>query len=392
MAEADLEIRNIDGDVLCSVQAKATTTVNELKVMIELKLGIPMWEQKLYIESSEGLCGVQIDESFSMRERLGLRVFNSEAPCLLLVRLSSEEGERRHQELAYAHAAHEAMAKLTKGVSLGELGWPHTSNEELALKAVSRKVTELRHADKSLLTNPHFMASAVRVQKDALEYAARELWSSKIFVSAACSINGTNLQRASTECREDRDVVLGALSQNGLALKYASEDIRGDREVVFEAVRQKGVALAYASPELKADKEIVLQAVRNERMAIVHASPELKQDPEVREACNMQRELSEVTMAGIESQRLIREQFRRADTNGDGTIDVDELAAILKVLDSSNWTHTRAYKLLLSADINHDGVIDIDEFVEWITSASNPADQCVHSAAEKWNDQEYAAE
>lgn len=381
----ELEVRTCDGEVLCSVAAKASTRVHELKVLIELAAHIPPWEQTLFVNSNgDGTCGEQLDTSFAMRENLGLRVFNSETPSLLLVRLSPEDGDERQRRMAMEEDLKHALSRLNRGASLADLGRPLNAHPELVLKAISKKVTEMRHADPALLKDPSFMASAVRVQRDALEYAARELWDCKEFVLPMVNLNGRYLQRASRELQEDREVVETAIDQSGLALQFASEELRGDRELVYHAVRQRGVALIYASRELKEDREIVLEAVRNDRMAIVHASSELKQDPEVRKLCEIQRPNQEVTMARIEAQRLIKEQFRRADKNKDGTIDVEELGAVLRSLDGTRWTQTRIYRLLNCADINHDGVIDIDEFVNWITSTCDVGDLCVHSAATKW--------
>eukprot|EP00747_Dinoflagellata_sp_TGD_P029771 gnl/TRDRNA2_/TRDRNA2_134161_c0_seq1.p1 gnl/TRDRNA2_/TRDRNA2_134161_c0~~gnl/TRDRNA2_/TRDRNA2_134161_c0_seq1.p1 ORF type:complete len:547 (-),score=156.39 gnl/TRDRNA2_/TRDRNA2_134161_c0_seq1:180-1820(-) len=58
--------------------------------------------------------------------------------------------------------------------------------------------------------------------------------------------------------------------------------------------------------------------------------------------------------------------FRRFDTNKDGVITKDELAAVLKNLDPKSWDDKKINTLLSAADTNKDGKIQYEEFVKWL--------------------------
>mmetsp|Transcript_21342 Transcript_21342/g.54414 ORF Transcript_21342/g.54414 Transcript_21342/m.54414 type:complete len:919 (+) Transcript_21342:109-2865(+) len=62
----------------------------------------------------------------------------------------------------------------------------------------------------------------------------------------------------------------------------------------------------------------------------------------------------------------IMDQFQRFDQNGDGVIDRQELAQVLKFLDSGIWTDESINQVMIIADRNRDGQIQFDEFVQWI--------------------------
>lgn len=63
----------------------------------------------------------------------------------------------------------------------------------------------------------------------------------------------------------------------------------------------------------------------------------------------------------------VMHQFRQIDRNGDGLIDAEELAEVLRNLDSSTWDDARIRKLIIKgADMNEDDRLDYEEFLQWI--------------------------
>lgn len=67
---------------------------------------------------------------------------------------------------------------------------------------------------------------------------------------------------------------------------------------------------------------------------------------------------------GEENQVL--DLFRILDTNGDGSIDREELSYILYMLDSAVWSSKKLDRLFKIADVNRDGKIDYREFCSWV--------------------------
>eukprot|EP00931_Biecheleriopsis_adriatica_P073872 TRINITY_DN4807_c0_g2_i2.p1 TRINITY_DN4807_c0_g2~~TRINITY_DN4807_c0_g2_i2.p1 ORF type:complete len:1372 (+),score=356.68 TRINITY_DN4807_c0_g2_i2:40-4116(+) len=61
----------------------------------------------------------------------------------------------------------------------------------------------------------------------------------------------------------------------------------------------------------------------------------------------------------------VRDVFRRFDTNGDGVLDMHELATVLKRV-SPQWTDDLLSTLLSSLDASGDGLVQYEEFVDWL--------------------------
>eukprot|EP00928_Gymnodinium_smaydae_P089554 TRINITY_DN73507_c0_g1_i1.p1 TRINITY_DN73507_c0_g1~~TRINITY_DN73507_c0_g1_i1.p1 ORF type:complete len:451 (-),score=107.46 TRINITY_DN73507_c0_g1_i1:125-1477(-) len=74
-----------------------------------------------------------------------------------------------------------------------------------------------------------------------------------------------------------------------------------------------------------------------------------------------------------EESAAIRRIFVAYDLNGDGKIDRDEFASVLRKLDSKSWTDRKVLTLLNSIDTDHDGKIDADELVRWALGVSKRA-------------------
>jgi len=62
----------------------------------------------------------------------------------------------------------------------------------------------------------------------------------------------------------------------------------------------------------------------------------------------------------------ILDQFQRFDRNGDGVVDRQELAQVLRHLDATVWTDESIDQILKVVDVNCDGHIQFEEFLQWI--------------------------
>lgn len=65
----------------------------------------------------------------------------------------------------------------------------------------------------------------------------------------------------------------------------------------------------------------------------------------------------------------IIELFKRFDINGDGTIECEEMATVLKAIDPKKWTNDKVRHLMNIMDINKDRQISYEEFVDWVCSS-----------------------
>lgn len=68
----------------------------------------------------------------------------------------------------------------------------------------------------------------------------------------------------------------------------------------------------------------------------------------------------------LATRKNIVEVFRRADTNGNNSIDRDELKRMMQLLDQETWDDNNLEALVSQIDRNRDGQISYVEFVEWL--------------------------
>ncbi len=73
---------------------------------------------------------------------------------------------------------------------------------------------------------------------------------------------------------------------------------------------------------------------------------------------------NQATPLSEEKLAQVRDHFDFCDTDGNGQIDFDEFAALLKVLSPSSTTNQAAAGFSIT-DTNSDGYIDFDEFIAW---------------------------
>lgn len=59
--------------------------------------------------------------------------------------------------------------------------------------------------------------------------------------------------------------------------------------------------------------------------------------------------------------------FQAYDTNGDGTVSLEELGALLQTIDKETWDDANIAALFKEMDADNDGRLESDEFVRWIT-------------------------
>jgi len=65
------------------------------------------------------------------------------------------------------------------------------------------------------------------------------------------------------------------------------------------------------------------------------------------------------------SERIL-ELFKRFDVNGDGTIEMDELSAVMKAIDAKKWTDSKLAQLMSIMDTDKSRSISYEEFVDWM--------------------------
>eukprot|EP00927_Polykrikos_kofoidii_P025667 TRINITY_DN23027_c0_g1_i1.p1 TRINITY_DN23027_c0_g1~~TRINITY_DN23027_c0_g1_i1.p1 ORF type:complete len:950 (+),score=158.40 TRINITY_DN23027_c0_g1_i1:36-2852(+) len=82
---------------------------------------------------------------------------------------------------------------------------------------------------------------------------------------------------------------------------------------------------------------------------------------------NRSRSQFEDSMDTAKQAVQISEVFRKFDDDGDGTISREELARVLTLLDTEEWTDEALETLFKHVDVGKDGKIDVEEFARWVT-------------------------
>eukprot|EP00418_Pyrodinium_bahamense_P010318 CAMPEP_0179119274 /NCGR_PEP_ID=MMETSP0796-20121207/56140_1 /TAXON_ID=73915 /ORGANISM="Pyrodinium bahamense, Strain pbaha01" /LENGTH=374 /DNA_ID=CAMNT_0020817769 /DNA_START=20 /DNA_END=1141 /DNA_ORIENTATION=+ len=87
-----------------------------------------------------------------------------------------------------------------------------------------------------------------------------------------------------------------------------------------------------------------------------------------------------VALDAVAEARAI-EAFAQCDANKDGSIDLEELAAVFNRIDPELWTDDRLKQLMLAVDTNKDGAIQYDEFCHWVFGSNVELEQTSAEAA-----------
>lgn len=72
--------------------------------------------------------------------------------------------------------------------------------------------------------------------------------------------------------------------------------------------------------------------------------------------------------AALDIHKQIAEVFDRFDEDGDGMMDREELATLMRKANSEAWNDERLDILLSQLDTNKDGRVDFEEFLSWVFS------------------------
>ena len=92
------------------------------------------------------------------------------------------------------------------------------------LDGVAEKLSFLKDAPKSLLSNREFMLMAVNKSCGlVIKFAAENLWQDTEIALAAVSAGGCALEYVCDAFKADRNIVLTAVQDNGYALKFAAD-------------------------------------------------------------------------------------------------------------------------------------------------------------------------
>lgn len=255
---------------ICTIQARSTSTVQELKALIETSAGIPVAGQRLFHDTKELLVGEGV-----LGEQLPA---GTQEEQLLLVRRDAKQGMWL-DELQQMFPVRKRSGQQT--VSNVAVWLEHAPDEakrdrEVVLAAVAKDGLALRHAHPSLQADRDVVLVAIAENGCALQYACACLKEDLDVVLAAVARHWWAFKFVCADLRDNRDVVLAVVALAGQALVYTSPALRADRDVVLVAVAQAGHALAYASAELKGEHDVVMAAVRRDGMALEYASSSLR--------------------------------------------------------------------------------------------------------------------
>mmetsp|Transcript_161006 Transcript_161006/g.283755 ORF Transcript_161006/g.283755 Transcript_161006/m.283755 type:complete len:134 (+) Transcript_161006:117-518(+) len=61
----------------------------------------------------------------------------------------------------------------------------------------------------------------------------------------------------------------------------------------------------------------------------------------------------------------ILETFQQFDLNENGTIELEELTAVIRQLDPDGWPDRKLKRMFASMDMDRDGCVNYEEFLRW---------------------------
>jgi len=213
-----LKVRSI-GDTICTVEAQASWSVQDVKQAIEDASGILAIEQRLICGATE----IQNWDPISQHVKDG----QAEAVITLLRR--------------------------------------QVNNPLWVGRVVAGKADGLRlaFAPHHIRCDRQVVLAAVQNTGRALEYAADELRCDKEVVLAAVQNDGMALSYAHPFLKEDRQVLKAALKQAGASLQFAPHHLQSDLEIVLIAINSDPLVVERVQPELQRHPE-VLAALKRE--------------------------------------------------------------------------------------------------------------------------------
>lgn len=267
------------------------------------------------------------------------------------------------------------------GGALQWAGGPANAERQVVTEAITNNGLSLQFANGSFNEERDMVMLAVTSDGNALEYASDSLKADKEVVMVAIKHKGSLLRFAAEPLKEDREVVLRAVECSGAnedgwseaicALQYAPA-FQSDRELVMIAVKSNPTSLMFASDPMKADKEVALLAVEANPELLPYCSDELQADEDLQKCLRKKEAFEAMNLElGIyttpQAIQDIKEQFKAADFNEDGTLSIDELTVVFENLPGN--VDAEAVKALIEAmDVNKDGQVNFSEFVDWVFS------------------------
>lgn len=189
------------------------STVKELKVSLEELHGIPVFEQRLCLDSRE------------LRDEVSL--------------------DLEHSELQLLRSA---------------------ANEEEWLEKIRQNPFALCEAPVSIKASRDVVREAAAKEVSALAYADEALRGDEEFGHDLVSRDGFALRYLSANLQAKREIVLAAVQSAGSVLRHAGESLKADSEIVLAAVRQDAKALMHADLELLHDTDFTMQAMATNRL------------------------------------------------------------------------------------------------------------------------------
>eukprot|EP00746_Dinoflagellata_sp_MGD_P146679 gnl/MRDRNA2_/MRDRNA2_79116_c0_seq3.p1 gnl/MRDRNA2_/MRDRNA2_79116_c0~~gnl/MRDRNA2_/MRDRNA2_79116_c0_seq3.p1 ORF type:complete len:407 (+),score=107.47 gnl/MRDRNA2_/MRDRNA2_79116_c0_seq3:63-1283(+) len=283
-----LVIKNLSGQ-LCCIDAESSWNADDVKAAVDAKLGIPIREQRLFLNDSEVLAGETLGNMFP--ECCDEVIAKDDGACFVLVRRSPEVAQwldkvkrnvltfAKSPELIRANEEVALVAVGCKGLFLEFVGEELRSNREIVLEALQSDGMALQFTTTEMRSDQEVVLIAVQCSGHALKFASEELRSDPEIVMTAVQQCGMAIMHCLGDARESREVAIAAVKSFPMCLDVVPERFQSDREVVLIAVAGNGIALRHASEPLRADREIVLTACGNgHSSAFEYASLELRSD------------------------------------------------------------------------------------------------------------------